>query len=88
MIFVCPGNRTGAETEMRWRLTQSGTDTSEVYSGSSPRDTRSSEPAAERTGLGLVLSLPLCISTQDFAPAMIDEVERPAHIRQRFIVRY
>jgi putative NADH-flavin reductase len=28
------------------------------------------------------------ISTQDFAVAMIDEVERPAHIRQRFTVGY
>ena len=29
-----------------------------------------------------------CISTQDYAMAMIDEVERPAHIRQRFTVGY
>lgn len=28
------------------------------------------------------------ISTQDYAVAMIDEVERPAHIRQRFTVGY
>lgn len=28
------------------------------------------------------------ISTQDYAMAMIDEVERPAHIRQRFTVGY
>ncbi len=28
------------------------------------------------------------ISTQDYAMAMIDEVERPAHVRQRFTVGY
>jgi putative NADH-flavin reductase len=28
------------------------------------------------------------ISTQDYAMAMLDEVERPAHIRQRFTVGY
>lgn len=28
------------------------------------------------------------ISTQDYAAAMIDEVERPAHVRQRFTVGY
>ena len=28
------------------------------------------------------------ISTQDYAVAMIDEVERPTHIRQRFTVGY
>jgi uncharacterized protein len=28
------------------------------------------------------------ISVQDFAAAMIDELERPAHIRQRFTVGY
>ena len=28
------------------------------------------------------------ISTQDYAVAMIDEVERPAHVRQRFTVGY
>jgi len=28
------------------------------------------------------------ISTQDYAVAMIDEVEKPAHIRQRFTVGY
>jgi len=28
------------------------------------------------------------ISVQDFAVAMIDELERPAHIRQRFTVGY
>ena len=28
------------------------------------------------------------ISTEDYAMAMIDEVEKPAHIRQRFTVGY
>jgi uncharacterized protein len=28
------------------------------------------------------------ISTQDYAVAMIDEVEQPVHIRQRFTVGY
>jgi putative NADH-flavin reductase len=28
------------------------------------------------------------ISIQDYAMAMIDEVERPAHVRQRFTVGY
>jgi len=28
------------------------------------------------------------ISTQDYAMALIDEVEKPAHIRQRFTVGY
>jgi uncharacterized protein len=28
------------------------------------------------------------ISVEDYATAMIDEVERPAHIRQRFTVGY
>jgi hypothetical protein len=28
------------------------------------------------------------ISTQDYAVAMIDEVEKPKHIRQRFTVGY
>ncbi len=28
------------------------------------------------------------ISTQDYAMAMIDEVEKPKHIRQRFTVGY
>ena len=28
------------------------------------------------------------ISVQDYAVAMIDELERPAHIRQRFTVGY
>jgi putative NADH-flavin reductase len=28
------------------------------------------------------------ISTQDYAVAMIDELERPAHIRQRYTVGY
>lgn len=29
-----------------------------------------------------------CISTQDYAMAMIDELETPAHIRQRFTIGY
>ena len=28
------------------------------------------------------------ISVQDYAVAMIDELERPAHVRQRFTVGY
>jgi putative NADH-flavin reductase len=28
------------------------------------------------------------ISTQDYAVAMLDEVDQPAHVRQRFTVGY